>query len=280
MGTQPQQKLGQNIDAILTTQFLTTLLKCNSSHPWKKRIKAALQKCVDRIQGEQDNDGNWKGGGWAPVLQSALADQALENASDAGITVDDDVLKKSKAFQKSNFDIETKSAITGKAAGVMLYSLSSTTRSSAKEARKAKLLLEKAKREGRLKAEAEMNEVNLQRAGATPAEAKELATAHLINESTKQQSTRNDVMTGFGSNGGEELISYLLTGESIMMQGGNEWKNWYETMSQRIVGIQNDDGSWQGHHCITSPVFCTATALLILSITNDMNVNVNVNEQR
>jgi hypothetical protein len=117
-----------------------------------------------------------------------------------------------------------------------------------------------------------VNEANLERAGASPAEAKELATAHKINESAKTQSTRNDVMTGFGSNGGEELISYLLTGESIMLQGGNEWKSWYDAMSKRIIDIQNNDGSWQGHHCITSPVFCTAAAVLILSITNDMNV--------
>lgn len=271
MGTQPQQKLGQNIDAILTAQYLTTLLKYYCSHPWKKRIKAALEKCVQRIEEEQDHDGNWKGGGWAPVLQSALADQALESAKDAGIKVDDDVLKKSKAYQKSNFNLETNSAITGKSAGVMLYSLSSTTRSSAKEAKKAKTLLEKAKREGRLKAEDEVNEVNLERAGASPAEAKELAAAHMINENTKIQSTRNDIMTGFGSNGGEELISYLLTGESIMLQGGNEWKDWYQRMSEKIMAIQRNDGSWEGHHCITSPVFCTAAALLILSITNDMD---------
>jgi hypothetical protein len=272
MGTQPQQKLGQNIDVIMTAQYFTTLLKYHSSHPLKKRIKEALQKCVQRIEQEQDHDGNWKGGGWAPVLQSALADQALENAKDAGVKVDDNVLKKSKGYQKSNFDVETKSALTGKAAGVMLYSLSSTTRSSAKEAKKAKTLLEKAKRDGKLKAEDEINEINLQRAGATPAEAKELAAAHMINENTMAQSTRNDVMTGFGSNGGEELISYLLTGESIVMQGGNNWKSWYESMSKRIMAIQKNDGSWEGHHCITSPVFCTAAALLILSITNDLDM--------
>jgi hypothetical protein len=270
-GTQPQQKLGQNIDAILTAQYFSTLLKYQQSHPWNKRIKAALQKCVERIQKEQDYDGNWKDGGWAPVLQSALADQALENAKDAGMKVDDDVLKKSKEYQKSNFDVSTNSAVTGKAAGVMLYSLSSTTRSSAKEAKKAKAMLDRAKKEGKLKAEDEMNEENLEVAGATPAEAKELATAHKINQSTKTQSTREDVMSGFGSNGGEELISYLLTGESIVMEGGNEWKSWYNSMSKKIMNIQKQDGSWEGHHCITSPVFCTAAALLILSITNDID---------
>ena len=37
-----------------------------------------------------------------------------------------------------------------------------------------------------------------------------------------------------------------------------------------MMRYQNDDGSWNGHHCITSPVFCTATCLLILSVNNDV----------
>ena len=77
-------------------------------------------------------------------------------------------------------------------------------------------------------------------------------------------------MNGFGSNGGEEFLSYLMTGESLIIGGGNEWKTWYEKMSGRLVQIQNNDGSWNGHHCITSPVFCTATCLLILSVQNDL----------
>ena len=81
-------------------------------------------------------------------------------------------------------------------------------------------------------------------------------------------------MSGFGNNGGEEFMSFLMTGESIMMQGGNDWQKWYDMMSGKLVNIQNGDGSWNGHHCITSPVFCTATCLLILSIHNDMQFSM------
>jgi hypothetical protein len=28
--------------------------------------------------------------------------------------------------------------------------------------------------------------------------------------------------------------------------------------------VQNQDGSWTGHHCITGQTFCTAAALLTL----------------
>ena len=53
------------------------------------------------IQRTQDTDGGWKGGGWAPVLQSALANNALESARDAGLSsVDDKVLDRSRNYQK------------------------------------------------------------------------------------------------------------------------------------------------------------------------------------
>ncbi|HEY0041945.1 MAG TPA: hypothetical protein VGB71_14845 [Flavisolibacter sp.] len=272
-GTQPQQKLGENIDAILTVQYLTTLLKYHQGHAWKDRIQSALQKCVSRIEKEQDTDGGWKGGGWAPVLQSALADQALEEAKDAGITVDSTVLAKSKSYQKGNFDTATNSAVTGKAAGVMLYSLSSTTRSSAKEAGDAKKIVAKAKKDGKLKEHDKVTEESLVAAGVSSVQAKGLVTAYNINESTKRQSMQANVMEGFGSNGGEELISYLMTGESIRLQGGQEWKQWYDGMMKKMITIQKADGSWEGHHCITSPVFCTAAALLLLSIQNDLGVS-------
>ncbi len=77
-------------------------------------------------------------------------------------------------------------------------------------------------------------------------------------------------MNGFGNNGGEEFISFLQTGESLIVKKDNDWKTWYDNVSGKIIKIQNDNGSWNGHHCITSPVFCTATCLLILTIENDI----------
>jgi hypothetical protein len=35
-------------------------------------------------------------------------------------------------------------------------------------------------------------------------------------------------------------------------------------MTQNLDRIQNGDGSWSGHHCITGRTFCTSTALLVL----------------
>jgi hypothetical protein len=35
-------------------------------------------------------------------------------------------------------------------------------------------------------------------------------------------------------------------------------------MTENLNRIQDKDGGWSGHHCITGRTFCTATALLVL----------------
>ena len=277
-GTQPQTKLGQNIDAILTMQLFTNILSKvdKKDCPCIERIEKALNKCVHIIQQAQDVDGGFKDGGWAPVLQSALANNALESAKEVGAKVDDRVLEKSRDYQKGNFDTKTNSAVTGKAAGVLLYSFSGSARASAKEAGRADSAIAKAKKDGKLKPEAEVNEQNLLVAGMSTTQAKKYETAYKIRGAASVRAQDGDVINGFGSNGGEELLSYLMTGESLIISKDNSWTSWFEKMAGRMVQIQNNDGSWQGHHCITSPVFCTATCLLILSIDKDIDFLVKV----
>ena len=53
---------------------------------------------------------------------------------------------------------------------------------------------------------------------------------------------------GFGSNGGEA------------------WEKWDKQITQNLNRIQNEDGSWAGHHCITGRTFCTSAALLVLTV--------------
>ena len=95
----------------------------------------------------------------------------------------------------------------------------------------------------------------------------------------KQKAQEDAVISGFGNNGGEEFLSFLQTGESLVVNDDKDWRKWYDNTTGRIMKIQNDDGSWNGHHCITSPVFCTATSLLILSIENDIDRLKKIGEQ-
>ncbi len=272
-GTQIQVKLGANIDVILTSQFLSNLLDGNIEHDeqLKERVKKANNICVSKIQQAQNGNGSFAGSGWAGVLQSSFATNALEAAQGQGATVDDKALDRAREFQKGNYDSKTGNVKTEMGAGVMLYSVTGSARASAKEARRADEAINKARQEGRLAANASPTAQNLEIIGFGKDEAMKYATAYEVYQSAKVQAQRADVMDGFGSNGGEEFLSYLQTGESMIIGKDNEWKKWYDTMSGRLLTIQNDDGSWSGHHCITSPVFCTATCLLILSVNNDVN---------
>ena len=65
-------------------------------------------------------------------------------------------------------------------------------------------------------------------------------------------------------NGGEEFLSYMNIGEALVVKGGKEWQAWDKSMTDNLTRIQDKDGSWSGHHCITGKTFCTATALLVL----------------
>ncbi len=270
--TQPQVKLGRNIDAILTSQFFTDILHyMKNDNAMKQRVEKALNKCIAKVQQSQDQDGSMKDGGWAPVLQSALANNALETARDAGAKVDDKALERSRDYQKSNFDVKTNSAVTGKAAGVMLYSISGSARGSAKEAQYADVVVTNAKKSGKVKKDAKMNAETLEAAGMSRVDAEKYATAYAIRGAAAKRAQDEDVLRGFGNNGGEEFVSFLMTGESLVISGDNSWKDWFEKTTGRLMQIQQNEGNWEGHHCITSPVFCTATCLLILSI--DKNID-------
>ncbi len=269
-GTQIQTKLGANIDVILTSQCLSNMLDY-TVHDEKltARVKKCLDICVSKIQNAQDANGSFKGSGWAGVLQSSLANNALESAQTKGASVDQKVLDKSRDYQKGNVNTKTGEVKTDMGAGVLLYSVSSSSRASAKEARTVKDEMTRAKREGRIAQDADITSENLEKIGYNKTDAMKASTAYNVYSSTSKQAQEERVMTGFGNNGGEEFLSYLQTGESMIIGKDNGWKKWYDNISGRMLSIQENDGSWRGHHCISSPVFCTATCLLILSVNND-----------
>lgn len=269
-GTQPQNKLGSNIDVVLTSQFLGNLVKdVQNDQGLQKRMRSAITKCVDMISRGQSSDGSQRGSGWAGVLQSSFATSALETAKEAGVSVDEDVLDRSREFQKKNVNVTTNEVATDAAAGIVLYSASGSARASAKETAEAKKIIDKAKKEGRIKND-EVTLENLRKAGVEEDRALKYNTAYQVNNAAKRIAQDDQVISGFGNNGGEEFLSYLQTGEGLIMSNDQDWKTWYDKTSARLIDIQNNDGSWSGHHCITSPVFCTATCLLILSVSNDI----------
>jgi hypothetical protein len=269
--TQIQSKLGENIDAVLTLQFLNQVYPLLKEKTLKTQVKEAIQICVNKIEKSYDENGKVKGAGWAGVLQSSFASSSLENATkNKDIKVDSEKLKKSREYQKSNYNAESESVKTEDGAGVMLYAVSSSVRGSAKESQEANAIINKAKSEGKLDRNAVLNKENLKKAGVSEEQAEVYDVADKVYKSAKVKAMDKNVISGFGNNGGEEFLSFLQTGESMIVNQDDEWKKWYDDVSGRIISIQNSDGSWNGHHCITSPVFCTAACLMILTIENDI----------
>ncbi len=68
--------------------------------------------------------------------------------------------------------------------------------------------------------------------------------------------------------GGEEFLAFYLVTECLLQERNERWQPWYPTVRDKIVRVQNADGSWTGHHCITARTFCTAAAMLTLQAAN------------
>jgi hypothetical protein len=290
-GTQPQAKMGQNVDTALTAQYLARLLEDLPAGEQQRRVARALDKCLHKIETAQDKDGSWAAGGWAPVLQSAQMSTALELGELAGRRVDQEKLAQARGYQKS---LATATAAdpapapaggapaatsapadrgfalgTRAAAGVALYASAANARGVAAEARAASDLVEEAKKDGRLAPDAKPDESSLRRLGVEAPRAAALLEATAMNAAAKARAFDENLLDGFGNNGGEEFLSYQMKSESLAIDGGAEWTAWRTKILDRLAKVQNQDGSWSGHHCITSPVFCTASAVSCLTADRD-----------
>jgi hypothetical protein len=87
----------------------------------------------------------------------------------------------------------------------------------------------------------------------------------LAQQTLRTQIRNESFVAGFGSNGGEEFLSFLNISEALLVAGGPDWEKWDKKMTDGLTRAQDQDGSWSGHHCITGKTFCTAAALLVLT---------------
>ena len=277
-GTQIQAKLGSLVDTVMTSQYLARVLnRISDTDPLRKRVDKCLDECVAKLEAAQGQDGSWNvGGGWAPVLQSSIATSALEFADAAGKQIDADKLARARDYQKGNYDRSSGRIRATAGAGVALYALSSSQRANAAEARAAEDLIQEAKDKGRLDKKAQVSAENLSRIGVAAPKAERLAEANASIVAQNRQIGDENILRGFGNNGGEEFLSYLQASESFVIMGGDEWQDWNAKMHKRLSKIQNQDGSWSGHHCITSPTFCTAAVVQCITTDRDAKMLIQI----
>jgi hypothetical protein len=293
-GTQIQSKIGPYVDTFLVNMVLAELKGKKADEKSEKRLVAAITKTVSKIEKNQEKDGTFKGNdGWASVLSQGLANKSLARAAQNGVDVNGEALLRVQNQVASNFDGKsgtfrmapgagfgggdglsrggaagrpgaptTRSPAGPSDAGVPIYGAGQNVTNIADVAAALKKSEEKAKE-------------TLKRKDATDKEKKEaeqtlkqVADAEkLREEATKgvvKQLDQAQFVNGFGSNGGEEFLSYMNISEALLLKGGADWKKWDQKMTENLVRVQDKDGSWSGHHCITGKTFCTATALLVL----------------
>jgi hypothetical protein len=113
-------------------------------------------------------------------------------------------------------------------------------------------------------------EIQLEKKGMTREEAEVFAEAYVVNRAANERLQDDSVLSGFGNNGGEEFLSYMMTSESMAHTGNTEWDLWHNKMTNLLSSVQNPNGCWSGHHCITSPVFCTAAVVLTMTADRDV----------
>lgn len=258
-GTRVQGKIGTYVDTFTALMVLTEAKGTMADAAANKRLERGLSKVLAKIEKNQQADGTWANQGWAPVLTQSIAAKGLNRAAQSGEDVDDATLDRVQKQAGKNFD--GKGFKGGGTAGVELYgdaAGSSTLRDSANtyNARKKKLQADAT--------------------GAPTTAAREEARQKIAEGEQAVAMTRNAekallerlddpaFIRGFGNNGGEEFLSYMLMSETLVAAGGDDWTQWDQKITKLIDGVQNDDGSWTGHHCITGRTFCTAAALLVL----------------
>ena len=246
-GTQIQRKLGPCIDTFLASMLMSQMDGRASTPALNARVRKALQKTVAKIEKHQQSDGSWNiAGGWAPVLGTSLASRSLFEAQSKGVAVNADVMKRAETYTVSALSAPpppaarvagavggrvgtSPSAAPAEAAGVPLYqSAQALEQLSRTSADRAK---------------------NAQQISTIQSR---LADAAFVG--------------GFGSMGGEEFFSYLNISDSMKRVGGDAWSKWHTGITQKILSLQNSDGTWAGHHCITGRVAMTSAAILNLTV--------------
>jgi hypothetical protein len=249
--TQIQRKLGPYIDTFLASMLLTEVDGTFAGAD-KTRVRRGLEKCVAKIERNQSSDGSWNvGGGWAPVLGTSLASRSLYEAGKKGVRVDQAVMARAETYTlKSQKDRGGSGVGAGRGAGIGRGSAGAVTESAISAASPAAAgvaLYQDAQALEQLSRTAEDREKNKSEIASIN---RKLSDAKFVE--------------GFGSIGGEEFFSYLNISDSLKRTGGKEWRAWHTKIAQKILKLQNDDGTWAGHHCITGRVAVTSAAILNL----------------
>jgi hypothetical protein len=252
-GTQIQRKLGPYIDTFLSSMLLAQVDGTLSKPALNARVRRALEKSVAKIEKNQKSDGSWNiAGGWAPVLGTSMASRSLYEAQQKGVQTNVEVAARAGNYTRDALTVSSASVgevLPGTGAGFGGGVVGGVSSASVSAASAGVALYQRAQALEQLSRTEEDRFKN----------AKEI-------ESIQNQLKDARFVQGFGSIGGEEFFSYLNISDGMKRTGGTAWKEWHSQITQKIVDLQNTDGTWAGHHCITGRVAVTSAAMLNLTV--------------
>jgi len=269
MGTQIQRKLGPYIDTFLTSKLLAELDGQMGDAQGNQRVRRSLEKCVAKIEKNQLKDGSWNvAGGWAPILGTSLASQSLSAAQAKGVRVTQMAMARVDTYTTATAVPAGLGASGGGAgvdagagvAGGMISGIPGRSPAAGGAAPRAEVSAVSAGVPLYKRAQ------EIEQLTRTEGDRKKNATT--INEIEKELSNSRFV-AGFGSVGGEEFFSYLNISDSLHRAGGEPWRKWNQDMTAKLLSMQNEDGTWAGHHCITGRVAVTSAAILMLMVDRE-----------
>jgi len=272
--TQVQTKIGPYVDTFLASLILAEMKGRMPDEKSEKRMITALNKTIGKIEDNLKEDGTFAGNnGWASVLSQGLCSKGLNRARQAGLQVKDETLARADKQAASGLDLKTgefaaagRMGMAGMAApsdaGVGIYNgaakggalQDSVNTNRLREVDAKRVLADgKASKENKAKAQKDLDHF------ADVEKANQAAIGGLVKKLDDKQ-----FIAGFGSNGGEEFLSYMNISETLLVKGGEECQMCDTPVTENLDRIQNKDGSWAGQHCITGRTFCTSSALLVL----------------
>ncbi|HMO13453.1 MAG TPA: terpene cyclase/mutase family protein [Pirellulaceae bacterium] len=193
-----------------------------------ERLQKALGRLSKYISSNQLKDGSWGTNAWAPMLATACGWLSLRSANFSGVSVS------GSSEKAGQYMIQNMPRLGGNWGSGSWYHRLYDTAAGLR-------VLYSLGRDQETKAQQALRDI-----------------LNLVESSNK----------AFGGAGGEEYLTFQLMTEMLMQKGGRDWQRWYPTVRDKLIAVQNKDGSWTGHHCITSRTFSTAYSIMVLTAPN------------
>lgn len=323
--SQLEYKLGEWADVALAAQFLGRYLpRAGERSP---EVLAGLAKCLRKLErGQSARDGGWGGGGWAPILQTALIGTAFDVAEVAEAPLPARAAARLRALVRtgdpapSDVDLGLEPAgpparpappVAGEPgatrerggaspgglappgppepgpeprpapapapeepgdpsgslrdAGIELYALAGRLRAGARQVLDVREVVRGSGGGDVLADRAPIAAEQLVAVGVPAARADDLVAAWDRHRELLEALDDPAFLRGFGNQGGEEAISFMLIGEYLVATREPAWADWRTRVGDVLGQCQNEDGSWTGFHCVTSRTGMTSAAVLALT---------------